>query len=66
MEEEIQLKELVKYFEDGTRVKVISGASEGITGTVLTTKGEICEVFTDNNNTIEVRTKDLAVTGDVA
>lgn len=35
------------------------------TGTVLTTNGDLCEVFTDNNNTIEVRTKDLAITGEV-
>ncbi|KAL4475098.1 hypothetical protein ABPG74_001794 [Tetrahymena malaccensis] len=66
IEEEYPLKQLVKYFEDGSRVKVISGTSEGITGTVLSTKGDVCEVFTDNNNTIEVRTKDLAITGEAS
>lgn len=33
------------------------------TGTVLSTTGDICSVFTDNRNTIEVRSKDLGVTG---
>lgn len=82
IEEEFVLKDLIKSFDDGERVKVISGVSEGIvnlliiwsiiiwdlniqTGNVLSTNGEICEIFTDNNNTIEVRTKDLAITGEV-
>lgn len=30
MEEEIELKDLVKSFDNGARVKVISGTSEGI------------------------------------
>lgn len=62
-EEEVETKYLVKYFEDGQRVKIIAGSSEGITGTVLSTTGDICSVFTDNRNTIEVRSKDLGVTG---
>jgi len=29
-EEEVETKYLVKYFEDGQRVKIIAGSSEGI------------------------------------
>lgn len=34
------------------------------TGNVLSTNEDICSVFTDNRNTIEVRSKDLAITGE--
>lgn len=84
IEEEVEVNDIVKYFEEGSRVKVISGNNEGVvilllilsifeyqtdffnkkTGTVLGTTGDFCSVFTDNRNTIEVRPKDLAVTGD--
>lgn len=65
IEEEVEVKDLTKYFEDGQRVKVISGSSSGATGNVLSTNGDICIVFTDNKNTIEVRSKDLAITGEL-
>lgn len=31
---------------------------------MLSTDGDICSIFTDNCNTIEVRSRDLAVTGE--
>ncbi|KAK6114992.1 hypothetical protein DH2020_007261 [Rehmannia glutinosa] len=41
-------KELCKYFEPGNHVKVVSGATEGATGMVVSVEGHVLRVFADN------------------
>ncbi|EGR33676.1 transcription initiation protein spt5, putative [Ichthyophthirius multifiliis] len=65
LELDLQAKDLVKNFNDGQRVKVISGNHQGKTGVILKTENYICYIFTDNKNTIECKPKDLAVSGEI-
>ncbi|XP_019188292.1 PREDICTED: putative transcription elongation factor SPT5 homolog 1 [Ipomoea nil] len=45
-------KELCKYFERGNHVKVISGASEGATGMVVSVEGHVVNLVSDTTKEI--------------
>ncbi|CAA0809998.1 Putative transcription elongation factor SPT5 homolog 1 [Striga hermonthica] len=40
-------KELCKYFEPGNHVKVVSGASKGVTGMVVSVEGHVVNIVSD-------------------
>lgn len=40
-------KELCKYFEPGNHVKVVSGATEGATGMVVSVEGHVVNIVSD-------------------
>ncbi|KAK3043790.1 hypothetical protein RJ639_000489, partial [Escallonia herrerae] len=45
-------KELCKYFEPGNHVKVVSGATEGATGMVLTVEGHLVNIVSDTTKEV--------------
>ena len=45
-------KELCKYFETGNHVKVVSGATEGATGMVLTVEGHLVNIVSDTTKEV--------------
>ncbi|XP_019196746.1 PREDICTED: putative transcription elongation factor SPT5 homolog 1 isoform X2 [Ipomoea nil] len=45
-------KELCKYFEPGNHVKVVSGASEGATGMVVSVEGHVVNLVSDTTKEI--------------
>lgn len=45
-------KELCKYFEPGNHVKVVSGATEGATGMVLTVQGHVVNIVSDTTKEV--------------
>ncbi|KAM7518732.1 hypothetical protein LguiB_017694 [Lonicera macranthoides] len=45
-------RELCKYFEPGNHVKVVSGATEGATGMVLTVQGHLVNIVSDTTKEV--------------